>query len=191
MDRCGTITLITGCMWAGKSTKLLRLIDRYRISEKRVLLIKPKMDIRYSVEAIESHVDHAGKNHSVLAVPVDDLEALDKNEIGQNYDVIGIDEGNFFGPEIVKFCDYWAFQGKMVIVAALNGSFQREHFGHIHHLYPKAESIIKLKAICFVCKEKANFTDRKTCDTEERKIGGKELYQALCRNCWKRKHMPE
>jgi thymidine kinase len=99
------------------------------------------------------------------------------------YDIIGIDEGQFF-PGIVSFCDTLANQGKIVIVAALDGTFQKEGFGDILNLVPLAESVIKLNSICVNCTKEAAFTKRKGLETKIEIIGGTEQYEAVCRECF-------
>merc|ERR1711959_191235 len=81
-----------------------------------------------------------------------------------NYDVIGIDEGQFF-PDLIEFCDEMANKGKTIVIAALDGDFQRKPFGRVLELVPKAESVQKLNAVCQLCYADAPFTKRTTSDT--------------------------
>lgn len=181
---CGSISLILGCMWSGKTTELLRQIDRYIFAGKRVLLIKPSFDERYSKSDIVTHPDSQSNQTSLVARTVKTLSEIDILELKFAYDIIGVDEGNFFGDELSECCDKWANIGKIVIIAALNSNFKRENFGYIIDLIPKAEHIVKLSAICFRCKKKAHFTHRKNDNNEEKVLGGKDIYEALCRKCF-------
>ena len=98
-------------------------------------------------------------------------------------DVIGIDEGQFF-PDIVSFCERMANQGKIVIVAALDGTFLREGFGNVLNLLPVAEQVTKLNAICHHCMRDAAFTKRIGTEKEIELIGGSDKYVAVCRACY-------
>lgn len=99
------------------------------------------------------------------------------------YDVIGIDEGQFF-PDIVEFCETVANAGKIVIVAALDGTFQRRPFGHVLELIPLAEDVVKLKAVCMSCQGDAAFSKRLGSEMEVELIGGADKYVAVCRSCY-------
>ncbi|KYO27386.1 thymidine kinase, cytosolic [Alligator mississippiensis] len=100
--------------------------------------------------------------------------------------VIGIDEGQFF-PDIVEFCEAMANAGKTVIVAALDGTFQRKAFGSILNLVPLAESVVKLNAVCMECYQEASYTKRLGAEREVEVIGGADKYHSVCRLCYFRK----
>ncbi|KAK7930247.1 hypothetical protein WMY93_006642 [Mugilogobius chulae] len=97
--------------------------------------------------------------------------------------VIGIDEGQFF-PDTVPFAEEMANLGKIVIVAALDGTFQRKAFGNILSLVPLAESVVKLHAVCMQCYKEAAYTKRIGAEKEVEVIGGADKYQAVCRKCY-------
>lgn len=97
--------------------------------------------------------------------------------------VIGIDEGQFF-PDIVEFCEKMANTGKTVIVAALDGTFQRKAFGSILNLVPLAESVVKLNAVCMECYREASYTKRLGAEREVEVIGGADKYHSVCRACY-------
>lgn len=99
------------------------------------------------------------------------------------FDVIGIDEGQFF-PDIVPFCEDMANGGKVVIVAALDGTFQRKGFGSILELVPLAESVTKLTAVCMMCYADGSFSKRIGSETAVEVIGGADKYVAVCRACF-------
>jgi thymidine kinase len=101
----------------------------------------------------------------------------------KDYDVIGIDEGQFY-PDVVEMCEQFAAQGKKVIISALDGDFRRKPFGRILELVPMAESVVKLTSICTFCHGDAAFTRRITNETEQEVIGGAESYVSCCRACF-------
>eukprot|EP00069_Balaena_mysticetus_P020888 bmy_13156T0 len=100
--------------------------------------------------------------------------------------VIGIDEGQFF-PDIVEFSETMANAGKTVIVAALDGTFQRKAFGTILNLVPLAESVVKLTAVCMECFREAAYTKRLGVEKEVEVIGGADKYHSVCRLCYFKK----
>jgi thymidine kinase len=115
------------------------------------------------------------------ATPCDTLSEV--NHIVNKYDCIGIDEAQFF-PDLISFCSRMATEGKIVIVAALDGTFQRKPFGKVLELVPLAESIIKLNAVCMICSKDAPFTKRIGSETAIEIIGGSDKYFAVCRKCY-------
>ncbi|XP_066292720.1 thymidine kinase, cytosolic-like isoform X3 [Branchiostoma lanceolatum] len=122
----------------------------------------------------------SGKTHVTAAVATTKLYDIKADMLPCQ--VIGIDEGQFF-PDVVPFCDEMANQGKTVIVAALDGTFQKKGFGDILNLVPLAESVIKLQAVCMSCYNHASYTKRLGQETEVEVIGGCEKYMAVCRDC--------
>ncbi|XP_062581001.1 thymidine kinase, cytosolic-like isoform X2 [Saccostrea cucullata] len=173
----GQIQLIFGPMFSGKTTELMRRMKRYQIASYKCLVIKYSKDDRYEKEGISTH-----DRQTLPAIPADVLEQI-KAE-AENYEVIGIDEGQFF-PDVVEFCDEMAECGKTVIVAALDGTFQKKGFGNILNLVPLAESVIKLTAVCMRCNSEGSFTKRTGSETAVEVIGGAEMYLAVCRMCFK------
>mmetsp|Transcript_22998 Transcript_22998/g.17442 ORF Transcript_22998/g.17442 Transcript_22998/m.17442 type:complete len:157 (+) Transcript_22998:255-725(+) len=107
----------------------------------------------------------------------------DIGEVWKTYDIIGVDEGQFF-PDIVKFSEEAANSGKIVIISALDGTFQRTGFPSILELIPLAEKVKKLQAICKKCSQNASFTFRTVQSTEVKLIGGESMYIPLCRECF-------
>eukprot|EP00042_Codosiga_hollandica_P036376 m.277625 g.277625 ORF g.277625 m.277625 type:complete len:267 (+) comp54877_c0_seq1:39-839(+) len=174
----GNIQIIFGPMFSGKSTELLRRMKRYAIAKQRCFLIKYSRDMRYSLDGVSTHdrQEAAAKAASVLS---------EVREEAFLHDVIGVDEGQFF-PDIVEFCEEMANEGKTVIVAALDGTFQRKPFGRVLDLIPLAESICKLNAVCVHCSADAPFSQRLGTETEVEVIGGAEKYVAVCRGCFQR-----
>lgn len=171
----GQIQVIFGPMFSGKSTELMRRIRRYQIANRECLVIKYAKDFRYSEEGMATH-----DKHVLPAVKATQLKTL-KNV--HNFSVIGIDEGQFFS-DIVEFCEEMANEGKTVIVAALDGTFERKAFGSVLELVPIAESVVKLNAVCTSCYREAAFTKRLGNEKEIEIIGGTDKYIATCRQCF-------
>jgi thymidine kinase len=167
-------------MFSGKSTELIRRVKRFQVANQACLMIKYAKDNRYDKNGVATH-----DRQVTSAVAATELSAM--KHMARKYGVIGIDEGQFF-PDIVEFCEDMANDGKTVIVAALDGTFQREPFGSILNLVPLAESVIKLKAVCMLCYNDAAFTKRLGGEKEVEVIGGADKYMAVCRTCYK---MPE
>ncbi|XP_048757601.2 thymidine kinase, cytosolic-like isoform X2 [Ostrea edulis] len=172
----GQIQLIFGPMFSGKTTELMRRMKRYQIANYKCLVIKYSKDDRYDKEGISTH-----DRQTLPAIPADVLDEV-KAE-AENFEVIGIDEGQFF-KDVVEFCDEMAERGKTVIVAALDGTFQKKGFGNILNLVPLAESVIKLTAVCMRCNNEGSFTKRRGTETAVEVIGGTEMYLAVCRTCF-------
>ncbi|ESO85025.1 hypothetical protein LOTGIDRAFT_236045 [Lottia gigantea] len=171
----GEIQIIFGPMFSGKTTELVRRLKRYQIANYNVLVIKYSKDTRYDDNDIATH-----DRQTLPAVSTEKL--YDLKSKAQQFEVIGIDEGQFF-PDVVKFCNEMANAGKTVIVAALDGTFQKQGFGNTLELVPLAEHIIKLSAVCMMCYNEAYFTKRKSNETAVEVIGGADKYLAVCRSC--------
>ncbi|KFQ63463.1 Thymidine kinase, cytosolic, partial [Pelecanus crispus] len=122
--------------------------------------------------------------NTMEALPACVLKDVYQDALGSA--VIGIDEGQFF-PDIVEFCEMMANAGKTVIVAALDGTFQRKAFGSILNLVPLAESVVKLNAVCMECYREASYTKRLGAEREVEVIGGADKYHSVCRACYFRK----
>lgn len=163
-------------MFSGKTTELIRRMKRFQIANHSCLMIKYSKDIRYSENGVSTH-----DKQVTAASATADLSSIKQS--ARKYGVIGIDEGQFF-PDIVEFCEEMANEGKLVIVAALDGTFQRKPFGPILNLVPMAESVVKLKAVCMICFKDAAFTKRLGSETEVEVIGGTDKYMAVCRTCY-------
>lgn len=172
----GRIELIMGCMFAGKTTELLRRTNKHTITGKQVLRVKFSADKRYGNDFKIS--THGGLKQS--ATPINVLSDLGDDWMA--YDVIGIDEGQFFA-DIVEFSEKAANAGKVVIISSLQGTFLRGAFPSILSLIPKCEKIKKLTAICKLCKQNASFTFRTASKDCEVMIGGENMYMPLCREC--------
>eukprot|EP00466_Bigelowiella_natans_P001260 jgi/Bigna1/54794/estExt_Genewise1Plus.C_430051 len=177
MAKSGSINLILGPMFSGKTTELLRRVRRQKYAKKRCLVVKFAQDTRYSE-------DKAATHDKVLheAVAVSKLSHIDP-ALTEQADVIGIDEGQFFS-DIVSFAENMAKRGKVVIIAALDGTFQRKAFGNFLEIIPLSETIQKLSAVCQVCHEEAHFTRRISDEKDVRVVGGTDKYLSVCRACF-------
>lgn len=172
----GQIQVIFGPMFSGKSTELMRRVKRFQIAQYSCLLIKYSRDTRYSQMGMATH-----DMHTMEAVPAKCLS--DVRTLALQACVIGVDEGQFF-PDTVEFCEELANMGKTVIIAALDGTFQRKPFGNILNLVPLAESVVKLNAVCMECFKEAAYTKRLGAEKEVEVIGGADKYHAVCRECY-------
>lgn len=175
----GKIILLLGPMFGSKSTALISYANRYKIAKKNTVLIKYSKDTRYSETDICSH----DKMSITATFSSDNLKVLLEEKQLIQADVILIDEIQFF-PDAPDVCDVWANQGKIVILAGLSGNFKREPFKVISELIPKAEEITHLKAVCVTCGQDAQFTMRMNNDMSSELIGGLELYEPRCRECF-------
>ncbi|ABO93888.1 predicted protein, partial [Ostreococcus lucimarinus CCE9901] len=177
----GSLEVIFGPMFSGKSTELQRRLRRHTMASRRVLVVKYAGDNRYddAVGTTTAAVTH--DLATMPALPTKDLRNIDN--VAHNYDVIGIDEGQFFD-DVAAFCEKWAHAGKTVIVAALDATFQRKPFNSVLQLVPLAENVTKLTAVCTDCAADAAFTARTTKETSVELIGGASQYKAVCRACY-------
>jgi len=174
----GWIEVITGPMFCGKSEELIRRVKRAVIARQRVCVFKPLKDIRYDASDIVSH-----SQQRFTAIPIEFAsEMLERVEIGTN--VIGIDEAQFFGPDVVEICEELANRGLRVIAAGLDQDFRGKPFPPMPDLMAIAESITKLQAICMRCGSAATRSQRLTFETEQVVVGASESYEARCRFCF-------
>ncbi len=171
----GHIQLIVGCMFSGKTSELLRRARIYQIAGKSTILVKYKKDTRYSVDSVSTHDRLETK--AIVAETLGEVY-----ETIKSYDVILVDEGQFV-PDIDTIAEQLANENKVVIIAALDGTFQQKPFGRIPYLIPKAEQYDKLHAVCKKCFNIASFSFRIAPSQEEVMIGSSE-YLPLCRHCY-------
>lgn len=165
-------------MFSGKSEELIRRVRRAVIARRRVQVFKPKIDDRYHETSIASHSD---LRLDALAVdaPADILRLLDDRT-----DVVGIDEAQFFAPEIVAVCEKLANLGKRVIVAGLDQDFLGRPFDPVPALMAVAEYVTKTLAVCVRCGAPANRTQRLIASEERVVVGAANSYEARCRRCF-------
>lgn len=172
----GWIEVITGCMFSGKTEELIRRLRRAQIAKQKVKIFKPRIDARYSENSIVSH-----NERSLPSILIDDImEVLSYADDAQ---VIGIDEAQFFNEGIVHICNLLASKGKRVIVAGLDQDYTGKPFEPIPQLLAIAEYITKQHAICVVCGNPADKTQRKIAESERVIVGAANIYEARCRRC--------
>ena len=173
----GWLEVIVGSMYSGKTEELIRRLRRAQIARQRVEIFKPAIDDRYAADAIVSH--------SELRIPSRAVKtAADVLRHAHEAEVIGIDEGQFLGPDLVKVCEKLAKKGKRVIVAGLDQDYRGVPFEPMPQLLAIAEYITKTLAICVVCGAPANRTYRKVKRGGRVVVGGADLYEARCRRCF-------
>ena len=172
----GWIEVIAGCMFSGKTEELIRRLRRAQIAKQTVKIFKPKIDTRYSTTAIVSHSDQF-----LPSILISDINEV--LEHSSSAHVIGIDEAQFFSNDIVEICNKLADEGKRVIVAGLDQDYRGIPFEPMPQLLAIAEYITKTLAICVVCGNPADKTQRKTKSSERVIVGASDIYEARCRKC--------
>jgi len=173
----GWIEVIVGSMYSGKTEELIRRLRRAQIARQRVEIFKPGIDVRYAADAIVSH--------SELRIPSRAVKrAKDILKHAHEAQVIGIDEGQFLGRELLPVVERLAGLGKRVIVAGLDQDYRGRPFEPMPELLAIAEYITKTLAICMVCGAPANRTYRKLKRGGRVVVGGTDLYEARCRRCF-------
>lgn len=182
----GQIQIIFGPMFSGKTTELIRRLKRYELANHKCLIVKYAKDVRYDSKCGGGVATHDHQSHGAVAATT--LTSISREAEGCS--VIGIDEGQFF-PDVVEFSEKMANAGKIVVVAALDGTYQRSGFGNMLSLVPFAEQIVKLTAVCMRCYGEAAFTQRLGSETEVELIGGTDKYMAVCRECYRTKFSEE
>jgi thymidine kinase len=182
-DYGGSIEVICGSMFSGKTEELIRRARRAQIAKQKVQVFKPALDDRYEVEKLASH-----DGGSFEAVSVDDSSEI-LRLVEPDTDVVIVDEMQFFDSPIADVCDLLADRGKRVIVAGLDCNFRGEPFGPVPVLMAQADEVDKLHAICVVCGAPATRTQRlidgepASYDDPIIMVGARESYQARCRRC--------
>ncbi len=172
----GWIEVITGCMFSGKTEELIRRLRRAKIAKQTVKIFKPKIDTRFSNSDIVSHSEQ-----SLPSILIEDIKEV--LEFSKDAEVIGIDEAQFFSENIIEVCNQLADEGKRVIVAGLDMDYKGVPFDPIPQLLAIAEYITKSLAICVVCGNPADRTQRKTASSERVIVGASDIYEARCRKC--------
>lgn len=172
----GWIEVIAGCMFSGKTEELIRRLRRATIAKQKVKIFKPKIDTRYSASDIVSHSEQ-----SLPSILIEDInEVLNSSD---DADVIGIDEAQFFSSDIISICNKLANRGKRIIIAGLDQDYRGIPFEPMPQLLAIAEYITKTLAICMVCGNPADKTQRKTQSAERVIVGAADIYEARCRKC--------
>ena len=176
-----SLELIVGCMFSGKSTEIVRMVDRFKTIDAKYLLVKPQIDNRFSMTMVQTH------NHQQRTCEVRrQLLPLFENKKYIDSEYIIIEEAQFFEdlePFVLKAVDQ---DKKYLIVVGLDGDSNRGNFGQIHKLIPLCDSIRKLKAYCLSCKngKEAIFSKRIIQEEKQTCIGAADKYMAVCRECF-------
>ena len=178
----GWLEVVCGPMFSGKSEELIRRLRRAEIAGQRVLIVKPKLDNRYDISHV---VSHAGAKMRAVAVD----SPADIPGMVESYDVIGVDEVQFFAPEIVLILDGLVEKGMRVIVSGLDQDFRGFPFGPMPELLCRAELVDKLQAVCHRCAGQGTMTQRLVdgapapADGATIVVGALDSYEARCRSC--------
>lgn len=176
-ERRGWIEVICGSMFSGKTEELIRRLKRARIANLNVEIFKPAIDVRYDEIKIVSH-----DTNEIQSTPIDNSQKI--LLMAADADVIGIDEAQFFDPEIANVCDELALRGIRVIVAGLDMDYLGNPFGQMPYLMAKADYVTKLHAICMLCGNIANYSYRKIPNEDQVMLGAKDVYEPRCRTCY-------
>ncbi len=176
--RKGWIEVIAGSMFSGKTEELIRRLKRAEIARQKVEIFKPSVDTRYSSTEVVSHDEH-----SFRSTAVDNSGTI--LLLSTDADVVGIDEAQFFDMGLTEVCNKLADSGVRVIVAGLDMDFRGEPFGPVPALMACAEYVDKLHAVCMRCGNLAQYSHRLSETGDLVLIGEKELYEPLCRDCFK------
>jgi thymidine kinase len=176
--RRGSVEVVCGSMFRGKTEELLRRIKRARLARQRTVLFKPRVDDRYDAVKV---VSHEGANADAL--PVATADELARN-VTDDVAVVGVDEVQFFDIDIVDALDRIADRGKRVIVAGLDQDYRGRPFGPVPALMAIAEYVTKLHAVCAQCGAEACRSQRLVAQEAQLFVGGAAAYEARCRACF-------
>lgn len=175
--RIGSIEVIAGSMFSGKTEELIRRLKRAKIARLKVEIFKPALDTRYSVAEVVSHDEN-----SILSTPVENSGNI--MLLTGDVDVIGIDEAQFFDNGLIDVSVSLANMGIRVIIAGLDMDFKGKPFGPIPGLMAVADHITKVHAICMHCGDVAQFSHRLSKADKLVLLGEKDEYEPLCRSCF-------
>lgn len=173
----GSIEVICGSMFSGKTEELIRRLRRAQIAKLQVEIFKPKTDTRYDETAVVSH-----DLNSIHSTPVDHSSAI--LLYGSNSQIVGIDEAQFFDDELPEVCVKLANKGVRVIIAGLDMDFAGKPFGPMPALMAIAEEVTKVHAVCVKCGGPALFSYRLVENQTQLLLGEKESYEPRCRVCF-------
>jgi len=174
------LTVITGPMFSGKTTELIRRLRCAQIAGQRILVLKPATDTRSDLELL---------SHNGVRVPARNVHPQKPEAPPRDVDVLGVDESQFLNLDWLEALDQAANGGTEVVCACLNQDYLGRPFGIAGHLLARADQVVHLKAVCTGCgtKDGATKTQRVAGGDAQVEIGGSESYRALCRRCWSRR----
>ncbi|HEY0245961.1 MAG TPA: thymidine kinase [Mucilaginibacter sp.] len=173
----GSIEVICGSMFSGKTEELIRRINRVRIAKLSYQVFKPKQDTRYDEKSVVSH-----NSNAIISIPVAKSQAI-LLQAG-HFQVVGIDEAQFFDDKLPDVCNILANKGVRVIIAGLDMDFKGRPFGPMPALMAIAESVTKVHAVCVICGNPALYSYRKVPGKNRILLGEKESYEPRCRICY-------
>ena len=173
----GSIEVVCGSMFSGKTEELIRRLKRAQIAKLNVEIFKPRTDTRYHETAVVSH-----DLNSINSTPVDSASAI--LLLGTNTQVVGIDEAQFFDDELPDVCNKLAMKGIRVIVAGLDMDFTGKPFGPMPAIMAIAEHVTKVNAVCMCCGNPALYSFRTAAAETTILLGEKESYEPRCRACY-------
>ena len=176
-DPAGCIEVICGSMFSGKTEELIRRVREAEDNHQKIGVFKPSMDTRYHAEMIVSHDSNA-----LNARPLDRAKKI--LEHVAEFEVIALDEAQFFDEELVQIIEELANAGKRLIIAGLDMDYQGKPFGPMPALLSIATYVTKLHAVCMQCGGEASFSFRKTSSQEQVVLGEKNEYEPRCRTCF-------
>ncbi len=176
--RSGSIEVIVGSMFSGKTEELIRLLRRAQFARQAFQVFKPRLDDRYSKDHVASH------NRALIASTVIESAFEIFQHLKADTQVVAIDEGQFFDDELVDVCNELAGRGLRVIVAGLDMNWKGEPFRPMPDLMAIAESVKKLQAVCVVCGSPASRTQRLKPAVSDISVGDKTSYESRCRQCF-------
>lgn len=173
----GSIEVICGSMFSGKTEELLRRLKRAKFAQQRVEIFKPCVDNRYSETEVVSH-----DQNSISSTPVESSQSI--LLMSGDVDVVGIDEAQFFDDGIVEVCRELAKSGYRVIVAGLDMDFKGTPFGPMPALMAIADDVLKVHAVCVKCGAPAYISHRLVDGDGQVLIGETGKYEPICRHCY-------
>ncbi|MDB5129014.1 thymidine kinase [Mucilaginibacter sp.] len=173
----GSIEVVCGSMFSGKTEELIRRVNRARIAKVNVEIFSPVADTRYDKSALVSHNLNSIPSKAVS-------KAAEILPLASHIQVVGIDEAQFFDDELPEVCQTLANSGVRVIVAGLDMDFKGRPFGTMPQIMAIADSVTKLHAVCVKCGQQAMYSYRLVPDDSKILLGEKESYEARCRNCF-------
>ena len=180
----GKIKLIIGPMFSGKSTMLTDTVRKFVYKGMKTVLVNFAADKRYDKEG--KIVTHEQVKYNALSC----YQLQDNFTELMKYEVIGIDEGQFF-PDLVEVSETLCKNGKIVVVSALSGNFKMEPFENVSKLISKADKIKLLKAYCYFCHKRAGFSLRTVRNDKEILIGASDMYRPVCKACYYKNNLIE
>ena len=175
--KAGSIEVICGSMFSGKTEELIRRMKRAQFAKQTVEIFKPCIDVRYSEDKVVSH-----DSHSIPSTPIQSPAQM--LEMSNDVEVVGIDEAQFFDNSLIEVVQSLANRGVRVIIAGLDTDFMGKPFGPMPALMAVAEDIQKVHAICVRCGSPANHSHRLSKNDQLVVLGEKDIYEPLCRHCF-------